>query len=160
MKNKWIIIGAAGISVLLGAAGVAQERSYNPIKWIKKSPTPTASEQLAANSDQEKKLTLQLQAILPPRTTLKDACSAFKSLEDCVSALHVSHNLQIKYNCLKWDLTGVQPSGNVKSCEAPLRDKAMRLEKAIRVLKPDADAKTESRNAEKRAREDIKDASS
>jgi hypothetical protein len=36
----------------------------------------------------------------------------------------------------------------------------MSLDRAIRELKPDANARTESKNAEKRAREDIKDASS
>ncbi len=36
----------------------------------------------------------------------------------------------------------------------------MNLSKAIRVLKPDADARGEAKNAEKRASEDIKDASS
>ncbi len=159
MKNKWIAIGAVGISVLLGAARAAG-RSYNPIKWIKKSPGPTASEQLAANKDEEKKLTLQLQALLPPKTTLKDACATFKSLDDCVAALHVSRNLKIKYNCLKWDLTAARPSGDVKSCEAPPRDRALTLSKAIHMLKPDADAKAEAKSAERRAREDIKDASS
>jgi hypothetical protein len=34
------------------------------------------------------------------------------------------------------------------------------LSKTIHVLKPDADAKAEAKNAERRAREDIKDASS
>ncbi len=159
MKNKWIVIGAVGISVLLGAAGAAG-RSYNPMKWIKKSPGPTASEQLAANKEEERKLTLQLQALLPPRTTLKDACGTFKSLDDCVAALHVSRNLKIKYNCLKWDLTAARPSGDVKSCEAPPRNRALTLSKAIHVLKPDADAKAEAKSAERRAREDIKDASS
>ena len=144
---------------MLGSAEAAA-RSYNPIKWIKKGPGPTASEKLAANKEEEKKLALQLQALLPPRTTLKDACTVFKSLEDCVASLHVSHNLKIKFNCLKWDVTAAKPSGDVKSCEAPPRDKALTLAKAIRVLKPDADAKSEAKSAEKRAREDIKDASS
>jgi hypothetical protein len=159
MKHKRMVIAVAVVSVLLGAAGAAA-RSYNPIKWIKKGPSPTASEQLAANGEEEKKLTLQLQALLPPRITLKNACLSFKSLDECVAALHVSHNLKIKFNCLKWELTAVQPSGDVKSCEAPAREKAMSLGKAIRVLKPDADARAEAKNAEKRAREDIKDASS
>ena len=158
MKNKWIIVGVAGVGVLFGGA-VTAARSYNPIKWIKKGPSPTASEQLAANKEEEKKLSLQMQAALPPRTSLKDACAGFKKLDDCVAALHVSHNLDIKFNCLKWDVTGGKPAGDVKSCEAPWRDKAMDLSKAIRVLKPDANARTEAKNAEKRAREDIKDAS-
>ena len=152
MKNKWIVIGAAGLGILFAAAGAAA-RSHNPINWIKK---PTASQQLAANPQEEKKLSLQLQAILPPRTTLKDACTAFKSLDDCVASLYVSRNLKLKFNCLKWDMTAVHPDGDVKSCEAPPR--AYTLSKAIRMLKPDADAGSEAKNAERRAREDIKDA--
>ncbi len=158
MKNRWIIVGVAAVSVLLGGAGTAA-RTHNPLKWIKKDPSPTASEQLAANKEEEKKLSLQLQAVLPPRTSLKDACAGFKSLNDCVAALHVSHNLTIKFNCLKWDVTGARPAGDVKSCAAPSRDKGIELSKAISVLKPDAHSRTEARNAEKRAREDIKDAS-
>ncbi len=158
MKNGWIIVGAAGVSVLLGGAGTAA-RSYNPLKWIKKGPSPTASEQLAANKEEEKKLSLQMQAVLPPRTSLKDACAGFKDLNDCIAALHVSHNLSIKFNCLKWDVTGGKPAGDIKSCAAPSNDKGMDLSKAIRVLKPDANSRTEAKNAEKRACEDIKDAS-
>ena len=159
MRNKWLVIGAAGIGVLLAASGAAA-RSYNPLKWIKKNPGPTASEQLVANKEEERKLSLQLQALLPPKTTLREACSGFLSLEDCVAALHVSRNLKIKYNCLKWDMTAARPSGDVKTCEAPPRDKALSLVKAIRVLSSDADAKAEAKNAERRAREDIKDAGS
>lgn len=158
MKNKWILVSVVGAGVFFGAAGAAAT-SYNPIRWIKKGPSPTANEQLAANKEQEKKLSLQLQAALPPRTSLKDACAGFKTLNDCVAALHVSHNLSIKFNCLKWDVTGAKPAGDVKSCAAPTRDKAMDLYKAISVLKPDVNARTEAKNAEKRAREEIKDAS-
>jgi len=158
MKNKWIVVGVAGVSILFGSAGAAA-RTYNPLKWIKKGPTPTASEQLAANKEEERKLSLQLQAVLPPRTSLRSACAGFKGLNECVAALHVSHNLEIKFNCLKWDLTGAKPAGDVKSCEAPWRDKSMELSRAIHELKPDANYRTEAKNAEKRAREDIKDAS-
>jgi hypothetical protein len=158
MKIKWIIVGVAAVCVLLGGTGTAAV-TYNPLKWIKKTPGPTASEQLAANKEEEKKLSVQLQAVLPSRTTLKDACAGFKSLSDCVASLYVSHNLQLKFNCLKWDVTGAKPAGDVKSCAAPSKDKAMDLSKAIRALKPNANSRTEARNAEKRAREDIKDAS-
>jgi hypothetical protein len=158
MKNRWIIVAVAAVSVLLGDAAAAAH-SYNPIKWIKKAPSPTASEQLAANKQEESKLSQQLQAVLPPRTSLKDACAGFKDLNECVAALHVSHNLSIKFNCLKWDVTGAKPAGDIKSCAAPSRDKAMDLSKAIRALKPGANSRTEAKTAEKRAREDIKDAS-
>jgi hypothetical protein len=158
MKIKWIIIGVAAVCALLAGTGTAAI-TYNPIKWIKKTPGPTASEQLAANKQEEKKLSVQLQAVLPPRTSVKDACAGFKSLNDCVASLYASHNLQIKFNCLKWDVTGAKPAGDIKSCAAPSKDKPMDLSKAIRSLKPDAKSRTEARNAEKRAREDIKDAS-
>lgn len=158
MKNKWMIAGLTAALMLLGAAKAAAQ-SYNPIHWIKKGPT--ASEQLAANSEQSKKLASQLQAILPPRTKLEDACKSFRQLNECVASLYVSHNLKIKFNCLKWDVTGAQPStGNVSSCKAPDGGKALSLAKAIQALKPEADAKAEVKSAEKRAQEDIKDASS
>jgi hypothetical protein len=157
MKAKMIIVGVLATSFFLGAAS-AVAKSFNPIHWIKKGPT--ATEQLAANKDQNQKLALQLQAILPPRTSLNDACLAFKSLNDCVAALHVSHNLKIRFTCLKWSITAVQSSGTASACKAPERGRPVNLVKAIRVLKPDADAKAEAKTAEKRAHEDIKDASS
>ena len=157
MKAKVIIVGVLATSFFLGAANTAAQ-SFNPIHWIKKSPT--ATEQLAANKDQNQKLASQLQAILPTRTSLNDACLAFKSLNDCVAALHVSHNLKIRFGCLKWGITAVQPSGNVSACKAPENGKPVNLVKAIHLLRPDADAKAEAKAAEKRAQEDIKDASS
>ena len=159
MIRKWIVIGITGASVLFGAAGSAA-RSYNPIKWIKKGPAPTATQELKANAEEERKLTLQLQALLPPRTTLLDACSGFKALDECVAALHVSRNSNIKFNCLKWDMTGVRPAGDVKTCEAPPRDRALPLEKAIRFVNDQVDARGQAKSALRRAREDIKDASS
>src|SRR5260370_7210460 len=104
MKNKWIIVGVAGVSILFGGAATAAH-SYNPIKWIKKGPSPTASEQLAANKQEEQKLSLQLQAVLPPRTSLKDASAGFKSLNDCVASLHSTHNPNTKFTSLKSHLT-------------------------------------------------------
>src|ERR1700687_5332965 len=101
MKTKWIIAALIAALVLLGAAKAAAQ-SYNPIHWIKKGPT--ASEQLAANGEQSKKLASQLQALLPPRTKLEDACTAFRQLNECVATLYVSRNMKIKFNCLKWDV--------------------------------------------------------
>jgi hypothetical protein len=158
MKKKWLVAGLTAALMLLGAARAAAQ-SYNPVHWLKKGPT--ASEQLAANTDQSKKLASQLQAILPPKTKLDEACTAFRQLNDCVAALHISHNLKIKFNCLKWDITGTQPiKGNVSACTGPDGGKPLSLTKAIQALKPNADAKAEAKSAERRADEDIKDASS
>ncbi len=132
MKAKVIFAGVLATGFFFGAANSAAQ-SLNPTHWIKKSPT--ATEQLAANQDENRKLALQLQAIL-------------------------SHNLKIRFTCLKWQVTAVQSSGTASACKAPERGRPVNLVKAIRLLKPDADAKTEAKTAEKRAHEDIKDASS
>ena len=135
---------------------------YNPVKWIKtlKNGSKPASEELAANGDLEKKLTKQLevQGIVPQGTDLKEECSSFKSLAECVAALRVSHSLNVELNCLKWDVTGVKPKRVGDSCAGPLDGKAMGLQKSIELLKRDADAKGEAKNALQRARNDINDA--
>src|SRR5256885_3319590 len=64
----------------------------------------------------------------PPRSTLFPYTTLFRS-----AALHVSHNLKIKFSCLKWDLTAVQPSGNISACKAPDSGKAIGLSKAIQL---------------------------
>jgi hypothetical protein len=135
-------------------------KRYNPVKLFKRGPK-SANDQLASNGDLEVKLThqLQVQGILPQATELQDACSSFKELAECVASLRVSHTLQIDFSCLKWDVTGVKPKPLADSCAGPAGGKTMGLTKSIDLLKPDANAKSESSNALRRAREDIKDAS-
>jgi len=91
MKAKVIFVGVVAAGFFLGAASAAAQ-SLNPSTGSRR-----AQRDRAARGQQrpEQKLALQLQAILPPRTSLNDACLAFKSLNDCVAALHVSHNLKI-----------------------------------------------------------------
>jgi len=134
-------------------------KKYNPAKLFKRDPK-SANDQLASNGDLETKLTHQLQAqgILPQDKNLQDACSSFKELTDCVASLRVSRSLQIDFSCLKWDVTGVKPKPVADSCAGPAGGKAMGLYRAIDLLKSDSDAKSESKNAFRRAREDIKDA--
>lgn len=133
----------------------------NPIRWIRKYPR-TASEQLAANGELEKKLTAQLQrlGLILAGADLKNTCSAFRSLEDCVAAIHASHTLGLVFDCLKYDVTGVYVSSGKSSCAGPPGGKAMSLAAAIRLLKPDADARSEAQNAQRKARDAINDASS
>jgi len=121
----------------------------------------SANDQLASKRDLETKLThqLQVQEILPKDKNLQDACSDFKELAECVASLRVSHTLQIDFSCLKWDVTGVKPKPVTDSCAGPAGGKAMSFYRAIDLLKPESNAKTEANNALRRAREDIKDAS-
>ena len=135
-------------------------KKYNPMKLAKRD-AKSANEQLASNGDLEAKLTHQLQAqgVLQKDQALQDACSSFKELAECVASLRVSHSLQIDFSCLKWDVTGVKPKPVADACAGPAGGKAMGLYRAIDLLKSDSDAKSESKNALRRAREDIKDAS-
>jgi hypothetical protein len=176
MRRYSIILTAVALSFFFGSrsasaqdikgAAAAQSdpwynpKKYNPAKLFKRGPK-YANDQLASDGDLEVKLThqLQVQGILPQATDLQDACSAFKELAECVASLRVSHSLQIDFSCLKWDVTGVKPKPVADSCAGPAGGKAMGLPRSIYLLKPESNAKSESTNALKRAREDIKDAS-
>ncbi len=70
------------------------------------------------------------------------ACSGFKNLGQCVAAAHVSKNLGITFADLKAKMTG---TGSVS------------LGKAIQNLQPSANAKAETKKANKQAQQDIKD---
>lgn len=145
---------ASGGSGSSGGSGGGH--SLNPIKWIKKDKP--ANDQLDAKAEQDKKLTanLQAQGVLPANTDAKTACDNFNRLDECVAALHVSKNVGLDFNCLKADLTGVQTGADMSSCKGYSGDKAMSLSKAIHAMKPEADAKSEAKNAEKQAKDDLK----
>jgi len=133
---------------------------YNPVKLFHRGPT--AVEQLASNDELEHRLTSQLQAhgVLTKDANLQALCSNFQALSGCISTVRASHSLKIDFSCLKWDVTGIKPSSVPDSCAGPSDGKAMSLQKAIAILKPDADAKVEATNALNTAQNDIKDANS
>jgi hypothetical protein len=76
--------------------------------------------------------------------TLKTDASGFKNFGQFMAAVHVSHNLGIPFSDLQAKMTGPN---------------AVSLGKAIQELKPDADAKTESKKATTEANEDVKEPS-
>lgn len=96
----------------------------------------TISQKLAANP----KLASKLQGLLPPGTDLTAASQGFKNLGQFVAAVHVSHNLGIPFDQLKAKMTGPPPES---------------LGKAIHDLKPAANAKAETKKAEKQAHQDL-----
>jgi len=177
MRHFTIVFSSATLCFFLGSfPGSAQDskdaapasqsgpwynpKKYNPAKLFKRDPK-SANDQLASNGDLEAKLThqLQVQEILPRDKNLQDACSAFKYLDDCVASLRISHSLRIDFSCLKWDVTGVKPKPVADSCAGPSGGKAMSLARSIDLLKPDSDSRTEAKEALRRSRQDIKDAS-
>ena len=142
-----------------GAAAAAQEssRSLNPIKWVKKD-SKNSTEAPGSRSEAEKKLTpsLQAQGLLAANTTVSDACASFTALDECLAALHASHNLGVDFNCLRADVTGVHTSADVSGCKAADGEKAQGLNKAIHQLKPDVNAKQATKDAEQQAKDDLK----
>ena len=142
-----------------GAAAAAQESSHslNPIKWVKKD-SKNSTEVPGSRSEAEKKLTpsLQAQGLLAANATASDACAPFTALDGCLAALHASHNLGVGFNCLRADVTGVHTSADVSGCKAADGEKAQSLNKAIHQLKPDANAKQATKDAEQQGKDDLK----
>src|SRR6266566_1690191 len=123
MKKQWFLVAflALGLSLFLtvgadraaaqgpagaGAAGATTQSSHsshslNPIKWVKKDKSSTDAN--ASRSEIEKKLTPKLQArgLLAANANATDACAPFTALNECVAALHASHNLGLDFNCLR-----------------------------------------------------------
>jgi hypothetical protein len=153
-----------------GASGAAQgsssssgsksSHSLNPIKWVKKDKNSNDSANSnASRSDIEKKLTpkLQAQGLLAADANATDACAPFTALNECLAALHASHNLGLEFNCLRAKVTGVQTSADLSGCKGSVGDKAESLNKAIHDLNSSADAKGGAKNAEQQAKDDLKD---
>jgi hypothetical protein len=97
------------------------------------TPVPV-SQRLA----QQPQLTANLQKLFPNMDLAAESAN-FKTLGGFVSALHVSKNLDIPFDQLKAKITG---------------DKAESLGKAIKELKPSANADAEVKKADAQARAD------
>ncbi|HEX9222105.1 MAG TPA: hypothetical protein VF860_02120 [Candidatus Acidoferrales bacterium] len=175
MRKQWMILAVAAVGFSFGAIQVNAQgprgagaggtdapkdpeathsgHSLNPIKWVKKDSKKTVD----ANSDRDKQLTSRLQArgLVPANADLAGTCAGFKSMRDCLAAIHASHNAKVNFTCLKWDMTGVQPKADVSSCGTP-GSGGMNLRAGIQLLNPDANAKVEAKVAEKQAHNDLK----
>jgi hypothetical protein len=106
-----------------------------------KSSSSSIGDKLADNT----KLAAKLQSLLPKGTDLTLASSQFRNLGQFVSAVHVAHNLGIPFDQLKAKMMG------------PPKES---LGKAIHVLRPDADSKSEISKADKQAKQDMDDSKS
>ena len=176
MKPSRTTIGIATLAFLLGGAAAAaqdtQDKSggdsprwynptrYNPLKLIKRPNS--ANDQLASDGHLEDNLTKQLriQGILQPNRELQTVCSEFKDLATCIAVLRLTHSLPVEFTCLKWNVTGVKPKSVADSCAGPAGGKAMHLDRAVDLLKPDIDSKAEAGKALRKAHDDIRDAHS
>jgi hypothetical protein len=179
MRAYRIALAITALGISLGATSVAAQdpqvktqnktddsslpwynpKKYNPAKLFKEK---SANDQLASNGHLEDHLSKQLrvQGLLGQNKELQDVCSNFKDLPNCIAVLRLSHSLPVEFTCLKWNVTGVKPKGVANSCAGPAGGKAMLLDRAVDLLKPDIDSRAEASKALKKAHNDIRDASS
>jgi len=123
------------------------------------SSSPTAV--LTKHTKLDTNLTAKLQSkgLLPSGTDLKDACDGFKNLGQCVAAIHVSHNLDIPFACMKANMTGTPPAAGTTCPSGTGTSKnKMSLGKSIQALSPTANSKAEAANAQSQSDADIKQA--
>ncbi len=151
--------GAGGAGGSHGAAmsnGAADNGNSNSSpKGASSSPTML----LTRNTKLDNNLTSKLQSkgLLPAGTDLKDACAGFKNLGQCVAALHVSHNVNVPFACMKAEMTGTAPATGA-TCPAGTGSSKLSLGKSIQALAPKADSKSASKTATTEADADIKEA--
>ena len=87
------------------------------------------------------RLSAKLKAMLPEDLTPQQACSGFKTLEQCITAIHVAQNLNLPFADLKAKTTGKGSVG---------------LQKAIEQMAASVNAKDEAKKAKKQAADDMK----
>lgn len=87
------------------------------------------------------RLSANLKAVLPADLTPQQACSGFKTLEQCVIAIHAAQNLNLNFADLKAKTTGKH---------------SISIEKGIEQMATQANAKEELKKAKKEASEDMK----
>ncbi len=87
------------------------------------------------------RLSAKLQAMLPADLGPQQACAGFKTLEQCVTAIHLAQNLKLPFADLKAKTTGKGSVG---------------LQKAIEQMAASTNAKDEVKKAKKQAGEDLK----
>jgi hypothetical protein len=136
--------------------GQMQDRSNRPVRETQErgsvnreqqtEPKMTVSDRLEKNTH----LMTQLKGLFPPETDLQLASGGFKNLGQFVAAAHVSKNLGIPFDQLKSRMLGISTTAG-ESGDSPVS-----LGKAIKELRPEADATTEVKKAERQAKEEIK----
>jgi hypothetical protein len=152
--------GGPGLSHGPSAASHGAMNSPNSAPHSAASASPT--DVLSHNSKLDSKLTMKLQSknLLPAGTDLSSACSGFRNLGQCIAAIHVSHNLNLSFACLKADMTGQTPATGSNCPTVAGSTSKMSLGKSIQALAPKANASDEAKTGTKQADSDIKEAES
>lgn len=116
-----------------GPAGSSESNSGKPDTMQVKS-----MDQVLRDSP---RLSANLKAMLPADLTPQQACSGFKTLEQCVITIHAAQNLNLNFADLKARTTGKH---------------SISLEKGIEQMAVQANPKEEVKKAKKQTSEDMK----
>ena len=120
-------------------AGAAQPSPAAQPSMPSTDATTQADPSATAQSNGSTAQSTRLAAIVPSGMSAQEACTGFRSIEECAATLHASQNLSIPFPDLKSKVTG-----------------GAKLGAAIHQLKPDANVKAELRKAEEQARSDTR----
>ncbi len=155
--------GKRGVGGPGSTHGATSNRPSDVGKSSSDSPSGhSATDLLSKNGKLNDALTDELtrKGLIPNGTTLQQMCANFRKLGQCIATIHVSHNRKVPFGCLDWDVTGVKPVAPIDTTNCTAPSGAMSLGKAIQTLDPNANAKAESKKANKEADTEIKHASS
>jgi hypothetical protein len=147
MRMRWVAVLLVLESVMafaqMGSHGVPTP-SQPTSNSSRPDETPT-NEMHMKSIDQvlhdDPRLSAKLQEMLPTETSPQQACAGFKTLEQCVTAIHLAQNLKLPFADLKSKTTGKGSVG---------------LQKAIEQMAASANAKDEMKKAKKQAGDDMK----
>jgi hypothetical protein len=120
-------------------AGAAQPSPATQPPMQSTDPATQSDPAATAQSSGTTAQSTRLAAIVPAGMSAQEACTGFRSVEECAATLHVSQNLSIPFPDLKSKVTG-----------------GAKLGVAVHQLKPDANVKAELRKAEEQARSDTR----
>lgn len=152
--------GASGSHVPMGGNSPSMGKSANANANAPSNHASSSSptDLLTRNTKLDTTLTSKLQSkgLIPAGADLKDVCSGFKNLGLCMASIHVSHNLNVSFDCLKADVTGTAPAAGA-TCPDGTGASKMSLGKAIQTLSPNANASAETKKAQKAANQDIRE---
>jgi hypothetical protein len=143
----WLLLGATALtqSRVPSAPGSTPPNTPNPANNTASGGTgndrPLELKSIDQVLQDNPRLTANLKTLLSSDVTPQQACSGFKTLEQCIVAIHTAQNLKLNFSDLKEKTTGKH---------------SISLQKAIEQMAAQADAKEEVKKAKKQASEDMK----
>jgi hypothetical protein len=133
------IIAALSLAALsLAGANPSSTVQPQPAPTAEAAPAPDPAQPRADASDPVSGNT-RLAALVPAGMSPHEACTGFKDVSECSTALHLSQNLNIAFPEVRERVVG-----------------GLTLEATVHALKPSANAHIEVHRAEQQASEDLR----